>query len=183
MNFHLRSINSVRNSLTNEATALLVHTLITSRLDYCNSLLQGLPDKLINHLQSLPNIAARVVTRCSKFDHITPVLYELHWLPVKMRIHFKLLLLMYRCVQQTALAYLCELIHNKKKSSYGIRSYALDHLHVPDSAGSKLYGDRAFCLSGPTEWNKRSLEIRQTKSVDLFKTELKTLLFKEYYGV
>ena len=45
------------------------------------------------------------------------------------------------------------------------------------------YGDRAFCVSGPTEWNKLSLEIRQAKSVDLFKTELKTLLFKEYYGL
>ena len=182
VNFHLRSINSVRNSLTNEATVLLVHALITWRLDYCNSLLQGLPDKLINRLQRLQNIAARVITRCSKFDHITPVLYELHWLPVKMRIRFKLLLLMYRCVQQTAPAYLCELIQPKKKSKYGIRSYSLDHLHVPDS-GSKSYGDRAFCVSGPTEWNKLSLEIRQAKSVDLFKTELKTLLFKEYYGM
>ena len=80
---------------------------------------------------------------------------------------------MYRCVQQTVPTYLCELIHPKKKSSYGIRSYSLDHLHVPDS-GSKSYGDRAFCVSVPTEWNKLSLETRQAKSVDLFKTELKT---------
>ena len=88
---------------------------------------------------------------------------------------------MYRCVQQTEPAYLCELIQPKKKSKYGIRSYSLDHLHVPDS-GSKTYGDRAFCVSGPTEWNKLSLDIRQVKSVDLFKTKLKTLLFNEYYG-
>ena len=89
---------------------------------------------------------------------------------------------MYWCVQQTAPAHLCELIQPKKKSKYGIRSYSLDHLNVPDS-GSKSYGDRAFCVSDPTEWNKLSLEIRQAKSVDLFKTELKTLLFKEYYGL
>ena len=57
---------------------------------------------------------------------------------------------MYRCVQQTAPAYLCDLIQPKKKSKYGIRSYSLDHLHVPDS-GSKSYGDRAFCVSGPIE--------------------------------
>ena len=88
---------------------------------------------------------------------------------------------MYRCVQQTAPAYLRELIQPKKKSKYGIRSYSLDHLHVPDS-GSKTYGDRAFCVSGPNEWNKLSLDIRQAKSVDLFKTKLKTLLFNEYYG-
>ena len=86
VNFHLRSINSVRDSLTDEATVLLVHALITSKLDYCNSLLHGLPDKLINRLQSLQNIAARIVSCMSKFKHITPVMYELHWLPVEMRI-------------------------------------------------------------------------------------------------
>ena len=65
VNFHLRSINSVRDSLTDEATVLVVHTLITSKLDYCNSLLHGLPDKLINRLQRLQSIAARVVSRSS----------------------------------------------------------------------------------------------------------------------
>ena len=125
MNFHL---NSVRNSFTDEATVLLVHAQITSRLDYYKTVLQGLPARLTNRLQCLQNIAVRVVTCCSKFDHITPVLYELHWLPVRMRTPFELLLLMYRCV----------------------RIYSLDHLHPPDS-GNKSYGDRAFCVSDPAE--------------------------------
>ena len=176
VNFHLRSINSVRDSLTDEATVQLVHALITSKLDYCYSLLHGLPDKLINRLQRLQNIAARIVSRTSKFEHSTPVMYELHWLPVVMRIRFKLLLLVYQCVQQTAPTYLCELLHEKKKSKYGIRSYELDHLHIPDS-GTKTYGDSAFCFSGPMEWNKLSLEIRQSKSVEVFKTKLKTFAF------
>ena len=89
-------------------------------------------------------------------------------------------LLVCQCVQQTAPTYLCELLHEKKKSKYGIRSYELEHLHIPDSE-TKTYGDRAFCFSGPREWNKLSLEIRQSKSVEVFKTKLKTLLFKEYY--
>ena len=146
----------MRDSLTDEATVLLVHALITSKMDYGNSLLHGFPDKFINRLQRLQNIAARIVSRTSKFKHITPVMYELHWLPVEMRIRFKLLLLVYQCVQQTGPTYLCELLHEKKKSKYGIRSYELDHLHIPDS-GTKTHWDRAFCFSGPSEWNKLSL--------------------------
>ena len=116
VNFHLRSINLVSDSLTDEATVMLVHALITSKLDYCNSLLHGLPDKLIYRLQRLQNIAARIVSRTSKFEHITPVMYELHWLLVEMRIRFKLLLLVYQCAQQTAPTYLCELFMRRKKS-------------------------------------------------------------------
>ena len=73
----------MHDSLTNKATVLLVHALITSKLDYCNSFLHGSPDKLINRLQRLQNIAAGVVSRTSKFKHITPAMYELNWLPVR----------------------------------------------------------------------------------------------------
>ena len=91
VNFHLRSFRSAHNSLTDEAAAQLVHSLITSKLDHCNFLLYGLPDTLITRLQHLQTIAARIVARCPKTEHITPVLYKLHWLPVRMRILFKLL--------------------------------------------------------------------------------------------
>ena len=97
--FHLRNIGSIRHLLTDSAAAQLVHALITSRLDYCNSLLYGLPDCRLDKLQRIQNIAARMVARTPKFDHITPVLRSLHWLPVRLRILFKLLLLVYRCVK------------------------------------------------------------------------------------
>ena len=80
--FHLMNIGAVLTHLPDSATVHLVHALITSRLDYCNSFLYGIPKYKADRLQRVHNIAARIVVRCPKFPNITPVLYELHWLPI-----------------------------------------------------------------------------------------------------
>jgi len=94
--FHLRNIGLIRKYLTKDATEQLVHAYVTSRLDMGNSLLYGLPDSQINRLSRLQNIAARIVTRTKPREHITPVLRDLHWLPIKDRIVFKILMLVHR---------------------------------------------------------------------------------------
>ena len=86
--YHLRNISKIRKYLTEEATETRVHTFVSSKLDYCNPLLYGLPKHMISRLQSVQNTAARIVTLTKKFDHITPVLIHLHWLPVHFRILF-----------------------------------------------------------------------------------------------
>ncbi len=81
----------------------LVHAFMTSRLDYCNALLGACPASSINKLQIVQNAAARVLTRSRKYDHITtPILQSLHWLPIKFRISYKIVLLAYKALNGLA---------------------------------------------------------------------------------
>jgi len=115
--FQIRNIRSLKSILTHDALIYVVHAFIKSRLDYCNSLLLGLSDKLLQRLQRIQNIAARIVTGCRKYDHITPILKELQWLPVIKRIQFKTLMITYKALNGLAPIYLTELLHKKANTS------------------------------------------------------------------
>ena len=106
----IHMIGQIVKFLTPRATEQLVHSFVTSRLDNCKSVLFGLPDKLIHRLQLIQHRAARLITHTKKHDHITPVMRSLHWLPVRSRIIFKILLLVYKSIHGLAPAYLSELI-------------------------------------------------------------------------
>ena len=105
-----RQIGKIRSFLSSSATEHLIHAFVSSKLDYCNSILLGLPSYEFEKLQRLQNTAARLTVRAKKSAHITPVLKSLHWLPVKERIIFKILLVTYKIVHGFAPAYLNELL-------------------------------------------------------------------------
>ena len=107
---HLHNISRIRRYLTPEATKSLVHAFIMSRLDYGNALLAGLPLEHLKKLQRIQNIAARIITFTPRRDHITPILKQLHWLPIKRRIEFKILLHVFRCINGTAPRYLADML-------------------------------------------------------------------------
>ncbi len=139
----------------------------------------GIPDYQTDRLQCIHNTAARILTQTRKFDHITPILKELHWLPVKKRIIFKILILTFRCLNGLAPAYLSQLLHPYSPTRK-LRSSNSLLLKVP-KARTKNYGDRAFQNSAPKLWNSLPLCIRQSETLTSFKTKLKHHFFKESY--
>ncbi len=108
--FHLKNISKQRPMLSMSNAEMLIHTFVTSRLDYCNALLGGCSACLINKVQMVQNAAARVLTRTRKYDHFSPVLSTQHWLPSKHRIDFKILLITYKTLIGLAPQYLNKLL-------------------------------------------------------------------------
>ena len=104
--FHLRKIARIKEYLSTSDIQTLVHAFITSKLDNCNSLLYGLPKFLIDLLQNVQNCAARLVTGSKKYDHITPLMKQLHWLPTSQRIIYKIVLITFKSLNGSAPHYI-----------------------------------------------------------------------------
>ena len=175
--FYLHNICRIRKFLTQEITEKLIHAFVTSRLDYCNSLLYGLPSDLLAKLQRVQNAAARLIHRAPRFCHITPLLVDLHWLDIKSRIDFKIILLTLKAIHGQAPAYICELVNLKPNSSYGLRSNNKMLLSTLNFRTLPTLGDRAFAAAAPKLWNAIPLSIRQEQNLEHFKKKLKTYLF------
>ena len=179
--FHLKNISRLRPSLSNTTAETLIHAFITSRLDYCNGVLFGVPKKTLDRLQYVQNSAARVLTHTKPWQHITPTLIHLHWLPVRSRISFKLLLLTYKSLHSLAPQYLSDLLH-RHAPSRSLRSTNMGLLSTPRTS-RRTFGDRAFCVAAPTLWNSLPSEIRNAPTLDSFKSALKTHLFAQAFGL
>ena len=171
---HLRSISSIRPYLTREATKTVVHSFITSRLDYCNAILVGIPEYLVLKLQRVQNWAARIVFNLRKYDHIKPSLKALNWLPVEKRIKFKINVITFKALKGEAPAYIKAMLeyHQSARSTRSSRKQ-----FILEEKRSKLVtmGDRAYSVVAPKYWNNLPDDIRDLNlSLDIFKKLLKT---------
>ena len=133
--------------------------LAASRVDYCNSRLYGLP----NYKRVL-NASARLVCNAPWFGHISLLLRGLHWLPVKARIQFKILLITFKAIHGLAPKYLCDLL-TFKSSLYNFRSSGSILLSMPAVRSKTTLGDRAFMVTAPTLWNSLPKELRAFTNV------------------
>jgi len=174
----------VRKSLILEAAKTMVHAFVTSRLDYCNSILYGASAVHIRPLQNVLNAAARLILRKRKYDHITAAVRDLlHWLPVQQRIEYKMCVLVYKCLHQTAPIYLSELCIPVATSAgrSHLRS-AVKGCLVISYCRTKNYGQRSFSYSGPALWNSLPLTVRDPSiSLTQFCARLKTEMFCRAY--
>ena len=143
----IRSIGRIRKCLTNENLTLLVKALVISRLNYCNSILYGLPKRELDKLQRVQNTSARLITGTKQYDHIKP-LQKLHWLPVESRIIFKVILITFKILHGLSPAYLSSLLQEYHPSR-SLPSFSKSLLTVP-TMNSVTYGERAFSFCAPT---------------------------------
>ena len=178
---HLRSISSIRPYLTREAAKTVVHSVITSRLDYCNAILVGIPEYLVLKLQRVQNWAARIVFNLRKYDHITPSLKALNWLPVEKRIKFKINVITFKALKGEAPTYIKAMLeyHQSARSTRSSRKQ-----FILEEKRSKLVtmGDRAYSIVAPKYWNNLPDDIRDLNlSLDIFKKRLKTLYYVQAY--
>ena len=181
--YYLHNIKRIRKHLARSSTETLIHAFVSSRLDYCNSLLYGLPQAQIDKIQRVQNAAARLIFKQPKFSHITPVLHQLHWLPIKYRIEFKILLFTFKAIHGMAPDYICKLVHQKTPGRYSLRSSQRIILEIPSGKILSTLGGRAFCYSAPYLWNNLPREITSLNSLSSFKCHLKTYLFKQAFNL
>ena len=129
---HTRDLYRIRPLLDLKTSVLLANALVSSRLDYCNSLFLTFSDFELRRLQLAQISLCRVVTRSSKISHITPQLKKLHWLPVRYRVQFKIGLITYKILNQGQPVYLREIIYPYTSSRNTRRSTPkLKFLHTP----------------------------------------------------
>ena len=156
--------------------------MVLSRLDYGLSTLAGLSAQQLNRLQSVLNAAARLVCSARKFDHITPLLKDLHWLRIPERIQYRLSVLVFRCLHGQAPRYLADELQRTSdvESRRRLRSASTASLVVP-ATKHKTIGDRAFPVAAAHAWNSLPNDVTSLSSLPTFKRRLKTELFRHSF--
>ena len=173
--YHIRALRHIRPILDAQTARLVGHALVSSRLDYANSILYGSPKSQIAKLQSQQNALARVVLKASS-GSARPLLQELHWLPMASRIEFKIAALTYKVLDSGLPSYLSSQLSHYHPARE-LRSSSSNLLAKPYS--STKFGSLAFKSCAPKIWNELPLEVKSAQSLQTFKSRLKTHYFRK----
>ena len=179
MSNNLYTIAKNRKYLTQAACNQAMQALVTSHLDYANSLLVNLPQSTIQPLQLIQNMAAKITLGMRKYDSSAEALKTLHWLPIEQRAKFKTCVMVYKCIHKEAPEYLQELIKsNREVKDRNLRN--IDNLAIPKTNGTK-FADRAFMVAGPKLYNSLPKTVKEAENVNIFKSRLKTHLCRQVF--
>ena len=184
--YQIRDFIRVRRFLPRSVAITLANALVSSRLDYCNSLLYGITSHDLRRLQGIHNSLCRIITRSSRYTSVTPYLRSLHWLPVKFRIQFKICLITYKTLHSGLPSYFTQLLvpyssavntRRSNPTNKYLSTYTFNYkLHK-----SKRHFNSSFSFVGPSLWNSLPQKLRSAESVGSFRKYLKSYLFQLAY--
>ena len=177
---NLIKIARIRKFLDQKSCEVLVLSLVMSHLDYCNAILYGVNDTLLKKFQVIQNSAAKLTLQWKRQDSSTEALKKLHWLPIKARIEFKILLIVYKFFNGKTPVYINNLLEVCKTNGYSLRNKDWTTLKVP-YVSKESHASRSFSVCAPKLWNKLPQHIRIALDLETFKRKLKTHLFKQYF--
>ena len=169
----IRNICKVRFLFTEDQLKSIVNSLIVCKLDYCNGLFYGIDERWIEELQRIQNAAGKAVYGLYKHDHVGNTLKNLHWLPVMQRIEYKVLLIVFKCLNGMGPQYLSQMLN------YGNYGHSVS---LVEPFMNTTMGERAFQKCAPMLWNSMPSSIKESSTLQGFKTNLKTHLFGSAYN-
>ena len=165
-----------------ETTKTLLQALLLSHLDYCNSMLLGIPNYIIQKIQCIQKMSARIVLQLPRRSRITHHLADLFWLKVPFQSEYKIATLMFKCIHDSAVKYLTELIVVDQLHDHSLWSTNSGRIHTMVSR-TKIILESSFHYMGPRIWNNLPETVVKTTSHSAFKSQLKTVLFKCCYNL
>jgi len=179
--YHIRRLRKLRTILGAEITASLVSAFILSRLDYCNTVLTNLPVSTTAPLQRAQNAAARLIKGLRPRDHVTSALRDLHWLPIRHRVTYKLCVLMHLVHIGSSPSYLSGLVTATANIPFRKRLRSADINRYEPLTTRLKFGERCFSHAGPKAWNALPTELQDLTDHSAFKRQLKTFLFERAF--
>lgn len=181
--YHLRNLAFVRKYLDENSMKKLIHNHVMSKLDYCNSVYYGLPNYLLRKLQLIINRAARLIIGQSRRERITPVLIQLHWLPIKARIIYKQCVMVYQALNYGKPNYIRDMLVNFRVDTDITLRHSTEVDRLMELRFYREAGRRAFANSAPRLYNGLPANVKMSENINIFKTRLKTHLFTVSYDL
>ena len=174
----LCQMNRVKHCFDCDTLIKIITTLVLSKLYYCSSIWCNTSIGNIKKLQAVQNFACRINTNTRKFDHITPALCKIGWLPVKEHLEYRDIIMSHKCMNGLAPPYFCALF-NKRAQLHDCVTRNKESLHIP--LCNTLSGQRSFRFRAVKLWNNLDNELKQLP-FGTFKKKIKTNMIDHYFN-